>query len=243
MDQCHDLHFSSSVMFGIGSAVEIQQLKNVILKRKIAFAVGMTSQYLVVPAAARLVVSALDMPVLHAFAIILIGCCPGGAVSNAFALFCKSRLFRRRESVRLGPASHLELKTVQEVWYCLFAPHYSLTIAASIAYTFSRLSINTTIDTNSERRCSLVHRHDHSVQHSGLCDAPTAIVYLDSGLSVDVEFKIPFLEIFYSLLMVLIPALCGFWLRANHPKGRHGRESRSDWCRCAILSSIFVGLT
>ena len=174
--------FLSSVMFGIGSAVEIQQLKNVILKRKIAFAVGMTSQYLVVPAAARLVVSALDMPVLHAFAIILIGCCPGGAVSNAFALFCKSRLFRRRESVRLGPASHLELKTVQEVWYCLFAPHYSLTIAASISYTFSRLSINTTIDTNSERRCSLVHRHDHSIQHSGLCDAPTAIVYLDSGI-------------------------------------------------------------
>ena len=80
--------FLSSVMFGIGSSVQIDALKNVIRQRKVAFAVGMTSQYLVVPAAARFVASVvLDMPSLHTFVIILIGCCPGGAASNAFALF------------------------------------------------------------------------------------------------------------------------------------------------------------
>ena len=72
---------------------------------------------------------------------------------------------------------------------------------------------------------------------------PLLLFIWTRGLSVDVEFKIPFLEIFYSLLMVLIPALCGFWLRANHPKKADMAEKVGQiGAAVLILSSIFVGL-
>lgn len=58
--------------------------------RKIAFFVGLASQYLVMPAFALLISKGvLGMPDVDAFGLILIGCCPGGATSNAFAYFAK----------------------------------------------------------------------------------------------------------------------------------------------------------
>ena len=89
--------FLSSIMFGIGSTIKMEALRNVIRRRKLAFAIGMTSQYLVVPAAARFVASVvLNMPSFHAFVVVLIGCCPGGAISNAFTMLGKKPFCRYR---------------------------------------------------------------------------------------------------------------------------------------------------
>ena len=72
---------------------------------------------------------------------------------------------------------------------------------------------------------------------------PLLLFIWTRGLSVDVEFQIPFLEIFYSLLMVLVPALCGFWLRARHPKKADIAEKVGQiGAAVLILSSILVGL-
>ena len=83
--------FLCAVTFGIGASVNIGDLKVVWRKRKVSFFIGLVSQYLVMPAAARLVSTViLRMPSRDAFAVILIGCCPGGATSNAFAYFAKA---------------------------------------------------------------------------------------------------------------------------------------------------------
>ena len=82
--------FLCVVTFGIGSAVEPSALRLVVRERRCAFAVGLLSQYLVMPAAARFVEFFLAMPPVDAFGLVLIGCCPGGATSNAFAYFAKA---------------------------------------------------------------------------------------------------------------------------------------------------------
>ena len=85
--------FLCSVMFGIGSGVRVGDLKAVMRKRKAAFIVGLVSQYVVVPAAARFVTSVvLHMPDLDGFVIVLVGCCPGGAISNAMTYWSKGDL-------------------------------------------------------------------------------------------------------------------------------------------------------
>lgn len=84
--------FIGVVMFGIGAGVKLAQLREIRRSRKSAFAVGLMSQYLIVPAAARAIVTWMDLPDMDAFGVLLLGCCPGGAISNAFAYFAKGDL-------------------------------------------------------------------------------------------------------------------------------------------------------
>ena len=173
--------FLCSVMFGIGSGVRIQDLKAVLLKRKAAFAVGLASQYLIVPAAARLVTAVLAMEDLDAFVIVLIGCCPGGAVSNAMTYWSKGDL---------------------------------------------ALSVAMTVVSNLLAFATL----------------PLLLLIWTQGFTGRAA-TVPYLEIFFSLLMVLIPASIGIYLRQYNAK----------WADCAekvgalgglflILASIVAGL-
>lgn len=169
-------------MFGIGSSVAIEDVKKIVSSRKAAFAIGLGSQYLVVPAAARFVCSViLDMPTLHAFVVILIGCCPGGAASNAFAMFAKGD------------------------------------VALSIAMTtVSNLA--------------------------GFVFLPLLLLIWTQGMPTT-ESVIPYLDIFYSLLMVLIPAIIGIWLRSKDPvKAKYAEKVGTAGAALLILSSIVVGI-
>ena len=82
--------FLCVVTFGIGSAVVLSDLRDVLRCRKVALAIGLGTQYAVMPAAARLVCWLLRMPDIDAIGLILLGCCPGGATSNAFAYFARA---------------------------------------------------------------------------------------------------------------------------------------------------------
>tara|TARA_B110000091_G_scaffold164449_2_gene175688 strand:+ start:637 stop:1836 length:1200 start_codon:yes stop_codon:yes gene_type:complete len=173
--------FLCSVMFGIGSGVRIKDLKAVLLKRKAAFVVGLASQYIVVPAAARCVTAILAMEDLDAFVIVLIGCCPGGAVSNAMTYWSKGDL---------------------------------------------ALSVAMTVVSNLLAFATL----------------PLLLLIWTQGFTGRAA-TVPYLEIFFSLLMVLIPASIGICLRKYNDK----------WADCAekigalggmflILASIVAGL-
>jgi predicted Na+-dependent transporter len=147
--------FLCSVMFGIGAGVRLNSLKSVITQRKSAFAVGLLSQYLVVPAAARFVTSVvLQMPDLDGFVVVLIGCCPGGAVSNAMTYWSKGDL---------------------------------------------ALSVAMTVVSNTLAFATL----------------PLLLLIWTQGYE-GMAATVPYLEIFYSLLMVLVPASIGIMLRRHN---------------------------
>ena len=255
--------FLSSVMFGIGSTVELDALKNVIRARKTAFAVGMVSQYLVVPAAARFVASVvLDMPTLHAFVIILIGCCPGGAVSNAFALFGTffiSLFLPVSTGVRV-PSSTSHTDTIASDNNIAHSPCPTKQITQKPIHARTRTKKHTHKKTHAQKN-TRTKKHTHSRPYKtadadiamsiamttvsnilAFASLPLLLFLWTLGLPGDIEFAIPFLEIFYSLLMVLIPGVGGIWLRAHHPsKAKIAGKVGTFGAALLIVSSILVG--
>jgi len=176
--------FLCVVTFGIGSAVDLSHLRTVLRKRKAAFCVGLLAQYLAMPAVARLVASTvLSMPDVDAFAVILIGCCPGGATSNAFAYFARADM----------------------------ALSVSMT-AVSNALAFGMLPL--------------------------LLFLWTQGMVLPNG-----QTSMPYLDIFGSLCMVLIPAGIGVTLRHRQPQwAKRAEKVGAVGGVLLIVSSIFAGL-
>ena len=169
-------------MFGIGAGVRVNDLKTVIYQRKSAFAVGLLSQYLIVPAASRFITSVvLAMPDIDGFIIVLLGCCPGGAVSNAMAYWSKGDL---------------------------------------------ALSVAMTVVSNTLAFVTL----------------PLLLLIWTQGYS-GMAATVPFLEIFFSLLMVLIPAGIGIVLRRNNAKWADRAEKVGGIGGLfLIVASIVAGL-
>ena len=175
--------FLCVVTFGIGAAVHVSDLKQVWHSRKVGLLVGLMSQYLVMPAASRLVTSLLSMPDVDAFGVVLIGCCPGGATSNAFAYFAKADM----------------------------ALSVSMT-AVSNALAFGTLPL--------------------------LLFLWTRDMNLGSGVGA-----IPFLDIFGSLCMVLLPASVGVALRHKSAKWAKRAETLGAVSSAVLIaSSVSVGL-
>ncbi|KAG0426450.1 hypothetical protein HPB47_026425 [Ixodes persulcatus] len=58
------------------------------LRRPFGIVVGMLSQFVMMPLIAFGLISAMRLNGLYAIGMLVIGCCPGGAVSNIFAYFC-----------------------------------------------------------------------------------------------------------------------------------------------------------
>ncbi len=173
--------FLAIVTFGIGSGVRLDDLRAVFRHQKRAFSIGLASQYLIVPAVARGVATALQMPDMDAFGVVLLGCCPGGAVSNAFAYFARGDL----------------------------ALSVSMT-AVSNALAFGTM--------------------------------PLLLLIWTRGLH-SVEYRIPYAEICYSLLLVLLPAAAGVELRRRSPGkwGPRGERLGAVGGAVLIAASIVAG--
>jgi sodium/bile acid cotransporter 1 len=176
--------FLCVVTFGIGSAVHLSSLREVWQQRKLCLLIGLLAQYLIMPAVARLiVVGVMGLPAMDAFGFILIGCCPGGAASNAFAYFAKA----------------------------------DMALSVSMTATTNFLAFGT---------------------------LPLFLFLWTRGLGATVASNtIPFLDIFGSLCMVLVPAALGVTLRVKQPTWA-GRAEKVGAISGAVLiaSSILVGL-
>ena len=174
--------FLSSVMFGVGAGIKIADLHSVVKDRKGAILIGLGCQYFFVPAIGRLVSTViLSMPAVDAYILILICCCPGGAVSNVLTYFAKGDL---------------------------------------------ALSVAMTAISNAAAFATL----------------PLLLFIWTTGLT-GIASKFPFLEIFYSLLLVLIPAGLGILLRHKYEKyGRWAEKCGAIGGGVMIAGSIFAGL-
>ena len=72
------------VMLGMGNTVEIPVLV-AHLKRPIGIAIGMLSQFVVLPAVTFGLAHALQLSPVPALGMLVIGCCPGGSTTNIFS--------------------------------------------------------------------------------------------------------------------------------------------------------------
>ncbi|CAC5426359.1 SLC10A2 [Mytilus coruscus] len=72
------------VMLGMGNTVEIKILIGH-LRRPIGIAIGMLSQFVVLPAVTFGLAHALQLPPIPALGMLVIGCCPGGTTTNVFS--------------------------------------------------------------------------------------------------------------------------------------------------------------
>ena len=72
------------IMLGMGSTIEIKELIKH-LRRPVGAAIGMLSQFIVLPLATFGFAHALQMEPLAAIGMLVMGCCPGGSTSNVFS--------------------------------------------------------------------------------------------------------------------------------------------------------------
>ena len=78
------------VMFGIACSVRVDTLRDALTKQRHAFAIGLLSQLVVMPALAHGVARALELPPTLALTLIVLGCSPGGTSSNILAYWAKA---------------------------------------------------------------------------------------------------------------------------------------------------------
>ncbi|OWF34599.1 Ileal sodium/bile acid cotransporter [Mizuhopecten yessoensis] len=72
------------IMAGMGSTIEIKPLLQH-LRRPVGIAIGMLSQFIVLPAVTFGLAHALQMSTYPALGMLVIGSCPGGSTSNVFS--------------------------------------------------------------------------------------------------------------------------------------------------------------
>lgn len=76
-----------SIMFSMGCHITVFELWSH-LRRPFGIAVGMLCQFAMMPLIAFGLISAMRLSGLYAIGMLVLACCPGGAVSNIFAYFC-----------------------------------------------------------------------------------------------------------------------------------------------------------
>lgn len=76
------------VMFGMGMTLTVQDFKNV-WRRPWEVLLGIAAQFLIMPAAALVLVKAFALPPELAIGVILVGTCPGGTASNVISYLAK----------------------------------------------------------------------------------------------------------------------------------------------------------
>lgn len=76
------------IMFGMGLTLSKDDFKEVV-KRPRDVAIGVAGQFLVMPALAWLLSTALQLPPEIAVGVILVGCCPGGTASNVMTFLAR----------------------------------------------------------------------------------------------------------------------------------------------------------
>ncbi len=78
------------VMFGIACSVRVDTLRDALTHQRHAFAIGLLSQLVVMPALAHGVARALQLPPTLALTLVVLGCSPGGTSSNVLAYWAKA---------------------------------------------------------------------------------------------------------------------------------------------------------
>ncbi|CAN7992981.1 unnamed protein product, partial [Ixodes hexagonus] len=79
------------------------------LRHPFGIAVGMLSQFVMMPLIAFGLISAMRLGGLYAIGMLVLACCPGGAVSNIFAYFCDGDVPLRHVYRRFQPAIAMTL--------------------------------------------------------------------------------------------------------------------------------------
>ena len=74
------------LMFSLGCSVEVRKLWGHI-RRPWGIAVGMLCQFGLMPLIAYLLIISFSLKPLQAIAVLIMGCCPGGTVSNIFTFW------------------------------------------------------------------------------------------------------------------------------------------------------------
>lgn len=74
------------VMFSLGCSVEIRKLWSHI-RRPWGIAVGLLCQFGLMPLIAYLLAISFSLQPMQAIAVLIMGCCPGGTVSNIFTFW------------------------------------------------------------------------------------------------------------------------------------------------------------
>ncbi|KAM8801052.1 sodium-dependent organic anion transporter [Rhynchonycteris naso] len=74
------------LMFSLGCSVEIQKLW-LHIRRPWGIAVGLLCQFGFMPLIAYLLVITFSLKPIHAIAVLVMGCCPGGTISNIFTFW------------------------------------------------------------------------------------------------------------------------------------------------------------
>lgn len=82
----------AALQFGISCGADWRELKAAIKTTWRALLLGIVGQWLVMPASAFAMAHAFSLQPYHAVALILIGCCPGGTLSNAFTYLARGDL-------------------------------------------------------------------------------------------------------------------------------------------------------
>ncbi|RVE57127.1 hypothetical protein OJAV_G00213060 [Oryzias javanicus] len=75
-------------MISLGCAMEISKIKAHILKPK-GVAIALLAQFFIMPLSAFSLAKVLQMDPIKAVTVLICGCCPGGTLSNVFALIVK----------------------------------------------------------------------------------------------------------------------------------------------------------
>lgn len=78
-------------MFGMGMTLKVDDFKRVLI-RPLEIAVGLASQYLLMPLAGFLLAKIFSLDPLIAVGIVLVGSCPGGTASNVITYLSKGDL-------------------------------------------------------------------------------------------------------------------------------------------------------
>lgn len=76
------------IMFGMGLTLSRDDFREV-AKRPVDVAIGVAGQFVIMPALAWLLSTALQLPPEIAVGVILVGCCPGGTASNVMTFLAR----------------------------------------------------------------------------------------------------------------------------------------------------------
>ncbi|XP_054710829.1 ileal sodium/bile acid cotransporter-like [Uloborus diversus] len=79
------------IMLAMGCEITWTQLKSHLV-RPIGISIGLVSQFLIKPLVAYALMRSINVKGLHATGVLIISCCPGGVLSNAFTYFCDGDL-------------------------------------------------------------------------------------------------------------------------------------------------------
>jgi BASS family bile acid:Na+ symporter len=78
------------LQFGISCSVDVTELRETMQRQRQAVVAGIMGQWTVMPTSAFLLSRRLGLNGHHSVALVLVGCCPGGATSNLFAYFANA---------------------------------------------------------------------------------------------------------------------------------------------------------